>query len=328
MPDVRTALALTTWTASLPRAVLVALIIGCATAPLALLVPIQLLVAAAAALAVIVAVSLHRPLAAYLLITFTPLLAGLERSSLIPLLRPHELLAVLLGTGLVVNGVGRLLSGQVKRPRLRAMDSAIFFMAFTGSVLPLLWLLARGQALTADDVLYALTFWKFYAVFLIVRLTVAEARQVRRCLVLSMATGCIVALVAGLQALQLLGIDDLVSQLYPPEDPSGNTAGRGSSTLTPLLLSATSWRTTSRSPSRSCSVNRRDAASWSAGRRVLPRWTGVGSILGSHRHCGFNHHRGGPHRPAAPGRPHCASGKSFGCGPASTCDQRAVEWLR
>src|SRR5829696_7307558 len=107
MPDVRTALALATWTASVPRAVLVALIIGCATAPLALLVPIPLLAAAAVALAVIVAVSLHPPLAAYLLITFTPLLAGLQRSSLIPLLRPHELLVVLVGTGLVVNGVGR-----------------------------------------------------------------------------------------------------------------------------------------------------------------------------------------------------------------------------
>ena len=231
MPDVRTALALTTWTASLPRAVLVALIIGCATAPLALLVPIQLIVAAAAALAVIVAVSLHPPIAAYLLISFTPLLAGLHRSSLIPLLRPHELLAVLVGTGLVVNGLGRLLSGQVKRPRLRALDSAILFMAFTGSVLPLLWLLARGQALTADDVLYALTFWKFYGIFLIVRLAVSEARQIRLCLVLSMATGCIVALVAGLQALQLFGVDQVVNQIYPPEDPSGATAGRGSSTL-------------------------------------------------------------------------------------------------
>jgi hypothetical protein len=231
MPDVRTAFALTSWTASLPRAMLAALLIGCASAPLALLVPIPLLAAAAVALAVIVAVSLHPPLAAYLLITFTPLLAGLQRSSLIPLLRPHELLAVLVGAGLVVNGVGRLLSGQMRRPRVRAMDSAIVFMAFTASVLPLLWLLARGQALTADDVLYALTFWKFYAIFLIVRLAVSEARHVRLCLVLSMATGCIVAVVAGLQALQLFGVDQLVNQIYPPEDPSGATAGRGSSTL-------------------------------------------------------------------------------------------------
>jgi hypothetical protein len=225
MPDVRTALALATWTASVP------LIIGCATAPLALLVPIPLLAAAAVALAVIVAVSLHPPLAAYLLITFTPLLAGLQRSSLIPLLRPHELLVVLVGTGLVVNGVGRLLSGQMERSSLRALDSAILLMAFTGSVLPLLWLLARGQAPTADDVLYALTFWKFYAVFLIVRLAVSGARQIRLCLGLSMATGCVVAVVAGLQALQLFGVDQLVNQIYPTEDPSGATTGRGSSTL-------------------------------------------------------------------------------------------------
>jgi len=198
---------------------------------LALLVPIPLLAAAVAALAVVIPVCLHPPLAAYLLITLTPLLAGLERSSLIPLVRPHEALAILVGGGLALNGVGRLLSGEVRRPRVRVMDAAILLMAFTGSVLPLLWLLARGQTQTQDDVLYALTFWKYYVVFLIVRLAVSGMGQVMRCLVLSMATGCIVALVAVLQALQLLGVAEMVSRLYPPEDPSGATVGRGSATL-------------------------------------------------------------------------------------------------
>ena len=174
MPDPRAASASTTWPASLPRAILVALIIGCATAPLALLVPLPQLAAAVVALAVVIAVCLHPPLAAYLLITFTPLLAGLGRGFFIPLVRPHEALAVLVGGGLAINGIVRLLSGDVRRPRLRAMDSAIIAMAVTGSILPLLWLFARGQAPTADDVLYSLTFWKFYAVFLIVRLAVSR----------------------------------------------------------------------------------------------------------------------------------------------------------
>ena len=111
------------------------------------------------------------------------------------------------------------------------MDSAIIAMAVTGSILPLLWLFARGQAPTSDDVLYSLTFWKFYAVFLIVRLAVSDTRQIRRCLMLSMATGCIVALIAVLQALQLFGVSELVNRLYPPEDPTGAAVGRGSSTL-------------------------------------------------------------------------------------------------
>ncbi len=236
MPELRAALprtwaaSLPTWAPSLPRAVLVALLVGCATVPLALLVPIPLLAAALGALAVVIAVCLWPPLAAYFLIALTPLLAGLERSSLIPLIRPHEALAVLVCSGLALNGVGRLLSGDVRRPRLRAIDSAILLMAVTGSILPLLWLVARGEAPDTDDILYALTFWKYYAVFLIIRLAVSRIRQVRRCLIVSMASACIVGLVAILQSLQLFGIAQILNDLYPP-DSSGATVGRGSSTL-------------------------------------------------------------------------------------------------
>src|SRR3954462_9678982 len=68
------------------------LVIGL-TAPLAILVPLPLLGAGTMALVLVVIVFLHPPFAAYALITMTPLLAGLERGSLIPAVRPHEALA-------------------------------------------------------------------------------------------------------------------------------------------------------------------------------------------------------------------------------------------
>jgi hypothetical protein len=76
MPEFRRVSTTPTWSASLPGVVLAALLIGSATAPLALLVPIPLLIAAITALAMVIAVYLHPPLAAYLLIALTPPEAG------------------------------------------------------------------------------------------------------------------------------------------------------------------------------------------------------------------------------------------------------------
>ena len=215
----------------MPRLMPAAFLLGCAATPLALLVPLPMLIASAVALGIVVAVHLHPPVAAYLLVALTPLLAGLERSSFLPLLRPHEALAVVVASGLGLNAAVRFIAGRLDRPRFSVLDVVIVVMAFLGSAVPLLWLLARGRTLTLDDVLYALTFWKFYGVFLIIRLSVRGSKQVGRCLWLLLASGTVVALLAIAQSLQLLGVAELMAQSYPTEDPSGTSLGRGTSTL-------------------------------------------------------------------------------------------------
>jgi hypothetical protein len=220
-----------TWRGLLPRAVPAAVVLGVVAAPVALAVPIPVLAAGTVALGLVVAVFCYPPLAAYTLVVLTPLIAGLGRSSFIPVVRPHEALAILVGAGLALNGVTRLLAGRVRPPRLQRMDAAIVLMAVTSSALPLLWLLARGRAPTTDDILYSLTLWKFYVVFVIVRLSVRRDSEVRRCLWLSMAAASVVALVAVLQSLQLFGVVDVVGQLFPTEDPGGVAYGRGTATL-------------------------------------------------------------------------------------------------
>ena len=129
-------------------------------------------IAAGLAAALAVAVMTHPPVAAYLLVSAALLTAGMERGAVVPLLRPSELLAILLGAGVLARGL--LSAGTHGRLTIRftRIDAALLLFAITGSVVPLLWMAARHEAITQDDVLYALTLWRVYAVFLIVRASV------------------------------------------------------------------------------------------------------------------------------------------------------------
>ena len=168
---------------------------------------------------------------AYLLLVATPLLAGIERGAVVPMIRPAEGLLAVVCAGLLAHGAVRLLAGEVRRPRLREVDAAVVAMALTGSVLPLLWMLARGRQITADDLQFALQFWKYTAVFAVFRTAVRTEQQVRCCLWLAMAAAGVVAVVAILQALRLLGVDALLDRWYASSGPEYYWRFRGTSTL-------------------------------------------------------------------------------------------------
>ena len=97
---------------------------------------ISLLLVAIGALAVWVAA---RPsVAAYALTAMTPLTAGIDRGAAIPLLRPNEALAAVVGAALI--GRGLLLAREGVRPHLRLseIEWALLAMAVASSVIPLL----------------------------------------------------------------------------------------------------------------------------------------------------------------------------------------------
>jgi hypothetical protein len=75
---------------------------------------------------------------------------------------------------------------------------------------------ARGADITQDDILYGLTLWKCFGLYLIVRASVRSVREVGICLWLSLAATSVVALVTILQALQLFGVSDLLAAYYAP----------------------------------------------------------------------------------------------------------------
>ncbi len=180
----------------------------------------------------VVAVVIHPPTGAYVLLATTPLVVGMDRGLVLPLLRPSEALALLVGAALVGRGIVRLTSGERLRVRATKIDVTLALVAFTSSVTPLLWMVARGRAVSVDDLLYALALWKFFAIYLIIRCSIRTERQVRWCLWVTMGAGSVVALVAILQALQLFGVPELLAGYYAPfSDEQALGINRGTSTL-------------------------------------------------------------------------------------------------
>ncbi len=218
---------------SAPRPRTVALLAGAALVlvPVAVALPLRLMLLTPVA-AGLVALAYARPAwAAYLLLGVTPLTAGIARGTYVPVLRPHEALGLLLGSGVALRALASLRAGYRIRPRMTGVDWAILAMAATSSVLPLLWMAARGLAPTTEDLFYASTIWKFYGLFVLVRTCVRTDRQVRRCLQVTLAAYAVVAVITMLQSLQLAGVPELVDMIYATDDPLGPAVGRGTATL-------------------------------------------------------------------------------------------------
>lgn len=195
-------------------------------------VPAKALLLGLATLLLVTAVALRPALAVYILVGLTPLIAGIDRGLAIPVLRPNEALLVLVGAGLLARGVIRATGGASFRPRLDTLDISLLLLAFTSSVLPLLWMMARHQDIVQDDLLYTVMMWKYYGIYLVARYAVRTTQQVRRCLWISMISASVVSVVAILQSLQLFGVTNFLASYYASY---GYTAAilnnRGGSTL-------------------------------------------------------------------------------------------------
>ncbi len=173
------------------------------------------------AVALSTAAFIHPPLAAYVLVAATPLIVGINRSALVPLLRPNEALGLLLGGAVFARCLLRAAADEPLNRRLRTTDGPILVLLVTGSLLPVTWMAMRGKAISEDDVLYALVLWKYYFLYLTIRFSVSTPQQVRRCLWLSMVAGAIVAIIGILQALKLFGVPNLLAVLYAPYGDTG-----------------------------------------------------------------------------------------------------------
>lgn len=190
---------------------------------------VGLLLAAAALMAW---VSARPAWAAYLLIVLTPLTAGIDRGTLVPALRPNEVLLGLLVAALGARLLLRLRSGAWVMPRPDAVPLALAGLAVASSVLPLLMMVVREREITADDLTHAVVLWKLLAVYAVVRYSVVGERQAARCLNLSLGASAVVCVLGVLQALNLFGVPGLLALVYAPFGIASALAiGRGSSTL-------------------------------------------------------------------------------------------------
>jgi hypothetical protein len=183
--------------------------------------------------ALAVAVWARPALAALLLIGTTPLVAGIDRGVVLPVLRPNEALELFLGAILAARGLARLRSGRARLHRPEQVEWSLLALALTSSVLPLAVMTLRRRELTTDDLLSGLALWKLAGVYLIVRFSVVRLADVRRCLQVSVAAASVVAVVGILQGLGLLGMRDVLATYYAQfgDTRSIVTVPRGGSTL-------------------------------------------------------------------------------------------------
>ena len=183
---------------------------------------------------VLAAVVWLRPaVAAYLVIGVTPLVVGIDRGAVLPVLRPNEALELYLGGILALRGLLRIRSGSVRLPRLSRVEWSILLLALTSSAVPLAIMMLRHREMTADDLLSSLALWKLAGIYLIVRWSVRSGTELRRCLSVSIGAACVVAVVGILQGLDMLGVRHRLAGYYAPFGDAGSvlTSSRGGSTL-------------------------------------------------------------------------------------------------
>jgi hypothetical protein len=217
------------------RRSMVAAGIGVAAVILALgvtVAPPALLVAATIGIGLAAAVAVYPPFGVYLLIGVTPLLAGMERGSVIPVLRPNEALDVLIGAGLIAGGLVRMRSRTLPRLKLGTTDRTILLLAAASSILPLMWMLLRGLRPESDDILYSLMIWKYFGVYLIAKVSIRDDHQMKVCLWISMIAASVVAAIAICQSLHIGAVTAFLGKYYVSYGYTASISnGRGGSTL-------------------------------------------------------------------------------------------------
>ena len=184
--------------------------------------------------AVFVAVVAEPVRAAYLYLAITPMIAGLQRGSMLPLIRPSEALLAVVASAVALRFVFDALDGHLAHGlslyRITNLDRSLLAMAIFSSVVPLLWRVARSFRPLQDDFLFATVMWKYLLVFVMIRLVVVSGHQLRNCVAIILASGFVVGLIAIAQAVDVPGVSEVLAFAHQ-EEVEDLRNNRGSSTL-------------------------------------------------------------------------------------------------
>jgi hypothetical protein len=180
-----------------------------------------------------VAIVARPQLGAYAFLLLNPLIVGIARGDLLPVMRPNELLLIVILLALLVRTVLAMLAGREQRLEVDRIDLALVLMAVTSSILPLLLRYGRGLPVSSDDLLYSIVLWKYLLLYRIFRGAVVTPEQAATCLWLSMASAAVVAVIAILQVNDWLGVPAFLVTYYdqPFEGHIGYMTERATSTI-------------------------------------------------------------------------------------------------
>jgi hypothetical protein len=209
---------------------------GCAVAGGVLAVAAGPLIALAAigvlALAGMFAIAAYRPVfATYAYLGALPLIAGIDRGHLIPLVRPNEALLVVLLAGALVGGYIRWCRGERIPLQLHQLDIPLGVFLLASTAWPLLSMLLRGHVPASSDLAAVLPVCKLMAIYLLVRFTVSTEAQLVRCFRLIIWPGAVVAVIAIMQTLHFGPVVAMLQTVWAPDSNPAALAERGSTTL-------------------------------------------------------------------------------------------------
>lgn len=178
------------------------------------------------------AAAAYRPIfATYLYLGTLPLIAGIDRGNLIPLVRPNEALLALLLAGAILGGYVRFCRGDGVPLRPHRLDLPLAAFALLSTVWPLASLVLRGQTPLLSEVVAVLPVAKLVAIYLLVRFTVATEAQLLRCIRLIVWPGAVVAVIAILQTLRFGPVVSMLRTVWTPTTEGAELTERGTTTL-------------------------------------------------------------------------------------------------
>ncbi|WP_156993707.1 hypothetical protein [Pseudonocardia acaciae] len=184
----------------------------------------------------LVAAAARYPLfATYAYLCTMPILAGMDRDKLIPLVRPNEALLVIVMAGAVIGAYLRMLRGDDVRPRfLPAVDIPLAVFLLFGTIWPLASLTLRGQIPTGTEWAGTLIITKLVGIYFLVRYTVRTEQDIVRAIRFIVWPGAVVGLIAVLQTLKFPPVIALLNTFWASAENAGEIAelgSRGSATL-------------------------------------------------------------------------------------------------
>lgn len=178
------------------------------------------------------AAAAYRPVfATYAYLGTLPIVAGIDRGILIPLVRPNEALLALLLAGAILGGYLRFCRGDGVPLRPHRLDMPLAAFTLLSTVWPLASLMLRGQTPLVSEMVAVLPVSKLVAIYLLVRFTIATEPQLLRCIRLIVWPGAVVALIAILQTLQFGPVVSMLKAGWTPTMERGELTERGSTTL-------------------------------------------------------------------------------------------------
>lgn len=165
------------------------------------------------------------------LVAVSPFLFGLPRGTGVPVLRPSEAVQLLVTGGATL--IAMVMATRGRRWRLvpTAVDGWLLAMAAAASIVPILWLAARGGSIGGDEILAVFPFVKYAALFVLVRLSVRTADEVRLVVGAALSAAAGIAVIAVAQALGVGPVVDLIGRFFVSSTEDVVDGGRATTTI-------------------------------------------------------------------------------------------------